>query len=770
MVEMSDEARRALSPVIQQGRPATWREKLGAWIGGRPLHLPGMYAEDVKRGEEAEAKGEDPLAKLRLMNRIFLTDHEKLDRVEDLDDLWDEVQRYAVTRAAVQQVLTAILGGELRFERGQHDEADAHLRFAEDVWRPSGQLRRNVASYAVDSYCRGFRLGEKVWRQIHGGEFDGLHMIDRVRGMSRSVYRLMEDTYGRPVGLELDVRAGPEPEPRPGFQPLFGSQWRKLWVVRGEADWERFLFMTSPEDHPNVAGEGAFVSAWPHVYFAKHVEQWMRSGAEKLGTVPVIAQYRPNIPPSDGPGAFPHTKDQVFGFLQEIQTHFRGVLPANWEVTFADTKAQGMAAFFETMLSHSRRQIELSIVLQTVSGGGEATGGTLGANVAILSGTFGGLVRTLQRRTAALIDELTEEMLLRNFGEDAARNAPTSEFENPDPEADRLKHERLVQGINLGLVDRWEPHLRERFDAPDLTPELIEQTAELRAKAEAAGLGQEQVSADAPLPLPTPPRADEVLSVIERVEDGDLRPRAALSLLSAIMPGADPDELQAMIQEAIAHGQQLEAEAVARGETETVAPDAADGGEADAEDVAQQALNGAQVTALQGIVDSVSARTLAPEAALLMIQTAFGPLVPLERARAMVDAAAQFEPETVPEGAEKAAQKVGQEVAASEPPLLDLAASRIRQGFDRLAPKVGLAYDASRPPPIRSDLYRGIRRTGLEKARAEAWAEEQTRLIGEWLSLELPECKTETDCADVVRRIADHYTDPDTLTEALSDG
>ena len=61
------------------------------------------------------------------------------------------------------------------------------------------------------------------------------------------------------------------------------------------------------------------------------------------------------------------------------------------------------------------------------------------------------------------------------------------------------------------------------------------------------------------------------------------------------------------------------------------------------EDVAQTALNGAQVASMQEIIIGVSARQLPAEAAVILLRSAF-PMVPDADIRAMVNSAAAFTP------------------------------------------------------------------------------------------------------------------------------
>lgn len=66
-----------------------------------------------------------------------------------------------------------------------------------------------------------------------------------------------------------------------------------------------------------------------------------------------------------------------------------------------------------------------------------------------------------------------------------------------------------------------------------------------------------------------------------------------------------------------------------------------------AEDVAKQALNGAQVTSLMEILTQVSAKTLAPEAAIIAVQVAF-PTVDSALAKQMVTSASSLKPPEPP--------------------------------------------------------------------------------------------------------------------------
>ena len=77
-------------------------------------------------------------------------------------------------------------------------------------------------------------------------------------------------------------------------------------------------------------------------------------------------------------------------------------------------------------------------------------------------------------------------------------------------------------------------------------------------------------------------------------------------------------------------------------EIDAVAP-AADVAAAPVEDVAQTALNGAQVASMQEIIIAVSSRQLPEEAAIILLRSAF-PMVPDADIRAMVGSAASFTP------------------------------------------------------------------------------------------------------------------------------
>jgi hypothetical protein len=77
-------------------------------------------------------------------------------------------------------------------------------------------------------------------------------------------------------------------------------------------------------------------------------------------------------------------------------------------------------------------------------------------------------------------------------------------------------------------------------------------------------------------------------------------------------------------------------------EIDAVAP-AADVAAAPVEDVAQTALNGAQVASMQEIIVAVSSRQLPEEAAIILLRSAF-PMVPDADIRAMVGSAASFTP------------------------------------------------------------------------------------------------------------------------------
>jgi hypothetical protein len=77
-------------------------------------------------------------------------------------------------------------------------------------------------------------------------------------------------------------------------------------------------------------------------------------------------------------------------------------------------------------------------------------------------------------------------------------------------------------------------------------------------------------------------------------------------------------------------------------EIDAVTP-AADVAAAPVEDVAQTALNGAQVASMQEIIIAVSSRQLPEEAAIILLRSAF-PMVPDADIRAMVGSAASFTP------------------------------------------------------------------------------------------------------------------------------
>ena len=682
----------------------------------------------------------DPFALSRRFNRRAETDHEKLDKLDSLDDLYNEMDRDAVIGASVQR-LESNVDSELRFV-GDADVKPDVQEAIEAWWAPDTRLRKSAIRGVNDAWNRGFRLLEMTWANDDAGR----DMVDLLRAIDRDAFRLWEDGYGRPIGLELDV-IHDIPEQEPGKIQMGSSPFDRVEITTADTEWDRYLFLTSPETSSRVAGDaGAYARAWPHWHLGIMANQWLRSGGERLGMPPAIATFAAS---ELNPQGFSSTKDEVLEQLEEIQTHFRGVLPDGWQVAWADTGAVGMGQFFEMLLGHSRKMIELSITLETVSGGAEAQG-TLGANVALLATTFGGLVRSQQVRTAGLIDRLNRRMVDANWGEGTAM--PRAEWANPDPAKDAEMHNRVQQGITLGVIDVHEPWLREQFGAPPVDDDLIDVTGETKAKIEDAGLG---VTPEAGIVAGQNATPEAILDMLDRVEEGSLKESAARTLLSSALPSATPETIEDMIQEAIASGADDDAGA------DDAGADANAGGSAPE---FEKALSGAQITALQGIVQSVSAGTLAPEAARLLIGAGF-PIAPSVVAQ-MVQAAVTTD---LPEEERESIISDVDVVAASEPasPKVYAVCDRLRSGFSTLREKVTSGhYNAMEPAPIRSAIISAYRRAGWDKPRAMSFAEETRDEITSWLRVALDNGEDPVEVMDAVEA---YYTDWGIIMEALED-
>jgi len=696
-----------------------------------------VNAARAKRYAEAEAKREklrqDPIAMAREIRRYVALDHEKLDTLQlSLDQLWIEMDRDTLCDNGRQRIATAVAAGELSF---QGDDRDV-VSMLDHVWRPAAQLRQGVEIAPVDSYCRGLTTYEILWERLESGPYAGLDVVSRLRRLEQPSIQIEEDQWGRVSGIQIKrptpgARA-PEPKSGPWLLAGYGYQQWQYYTVRPDSpDWQSYLFLTTPWDATRARGEGAYVKAWPHYYFGLHLLQWLRGLTERHGT-PAVAAIPTGIAATITGTTYPATRDEVFAALEEIQTHFRGLLPPGYDIKAIDVGAEGLAAMLQQIAAFNRSMVDLSITGEQVTSGAEASLGTRGANE-MVANTFLRVVAQSQLRAVSLIDRI-DEMILRVNGITA--EVPRARLESVDPEAQRQKREAIGLGIDKGVILPTEPWVRQEYGAKPLDEETLSGAIETRDRLAATAMAQQPVTGpgfDAP--------AYDLILV--RLAEGEIGPRQATIALRQILADATPEELAEIVAEAATRRVRVpvdvpdtastrEAARAATPAPATPAPEATA--------VAASALNGAQIASLKEIIVSVTVKELPPAAAVLLVEAAF-PSV--STAAEMVRAAAAWTP-PVP-----------------VVPVPAAPAGAVRQGAQPMAERVRLAlgslterlaaggYDASRPAPVGETLTRlyGDDRLG-QTHRAEITA---------WIARDLPGCQTAAERRALGERIADHY-------------
>lgn len=519
-----------------EGRRATLREKVGALIAGKPLNLPGEFnyhREDFADVQQM-ARLEDPLALARRMARIFKSDHDKLDKMSNRDELYNEMDYDAIVGGARQRYEDALHAADMTI-----DVDPRFADFCEKMTKAGKPLMTDTVARSVDSETRGFVLSEFTVKEMDRGDYQGFDTINEIRRLEGDAYRLEEDEYSRPSGLELWV-ADPSQFPtaeKTGKQRFLGTggflPQQQVVIRPGDPDWDRFLFWSFPERGNRVAGLARYGVVFPWYFFAIHLRQWMMTLAERTGTPILIAEFAGD---GDALGEkYRITNEDMFDILEKVQTNFRGLVPAGYKVSALATGAEGLAALLQMLFTTCWQMIDLGINGEIVSGGSQAQGGTLGANQTIVNTTFGGHVAAGHRRIAGRLSSMLEFLIKTNWG---ATVDVEINFEPLDPVAKAAKVDNMLKGLEAGLIDKHEPWTRDLVGAPVMDEELLSETSNAKDDAERFG-----ILSGAGAPATSGGAAaggggaggggtDEVLEIIDRVQDGDIGDELAATLLA----------------------------------------------------------------------------------------------------------------------------------------------------------------------------------------------------------------------------------------------
>ena len=199
-----------------------------------------------------------------------------------------------------------------------------------------------------------------------------------------------------------------------------------------------------------------------------------------------------------------------------------------------------------------------------------------------------------------------------------------SEFSEPDAAERDAELKRLQESRAAVRSETYQREMSKRIAESQLTGITDEETLEeIRTEIDEALWFDESTS-----------RAGIV--------NNDVREQLISRETGAILRGYDADETAKRLaeQEVAADSRAFGREAIpGEGIPADGAP--ADGIPADGAPIASLAMNGAQVTSLQAIIENVTAQRLAPEAAVLMILAAF-PTLSQESVRKMVASASSF--------------------------------------------------------------------------------------------------------------------------------
>lgn len=745
---------------IQPDKPQTTSQKVRSLLTGKETYPRGeesLYSQDWVRPYVAPADKvpdlnlSDPLAFARRMDRFFKADHEKLDSLDNIDELWHEMGQDSLISASLGHIDDAMTAAPMTI---QVDEK--YRSFCEYVTREAAALTSDTRQRALDSYARGFVLGELRLERMERGPFKGLHTIAEIRRLERDSYELIEDQFSRPSQLQIDVSPqrrdaleGTKRGRRQGWASPTYKASRSIVLTPDDPEWQRYLFLTWPARSNRLAGVAALGAAWPWYYFASHLRQWMMTLGERLGNPILVAEFKGIETPRPGAG-YAQTREEVFATLEAIQTNFRGLLPEGYTLSSVSDGAEGKAQLLTTLFDTSVRMIQLAIERQVVAGGLEAQGGTLGANQTVFSGTFGGLIAAQNRRQAGILAQLLEMLILVNFGEQTDVDITYAFI---DPAQEDRERATVSEAIGLGIVKPFEPWLRTLFKAPPLDEELLLKTREEAQRRTDFGLDSGEAA-------PQATSTEEVSKIIESYLTGTFSIRLGSHLLADAM-GVPTDEAALILEEEAARRTAPSLPTEPEPET-AVEPT-----------LATQAMKRAAAIGLElaGTHGDLAVSERAMTVARILVGGKPVTMGMRERIAAWHDLndSVNIEGdldnpsvkwiEYLLHGGDTARPWSNPDEFMAESVMISCA--RMRKAILGLSEKVKSPdYDATRPPPCRRGIERAVGRLYRNPADTLRISSEIREGVKVQLETGLPSCDSEDTRLALLEGIADHYSDP----------
>jgi phage gp29-like protein len=302
--------------------------------------------------------------------------------------VYDDMRKDEQVKACLLLKKCAIIGPGWDIEPTDN-HADAALQLAlevkEDLQDMHGTFNEALMAM-LTAFDYGFSISEKVWEN------------DVVA--NRLKIRAIKTRAPHDIDFELDPHGNVT-----GLLQQQGMGQLKLPYCK-------FIHLAYRGDFSNPYGRSDLREAYRSYWHKQNFLQWWAAFAEKLSDPPLVAMHplnagRPQI-------------DKLMDVLTRMQSRTAMAVPEKWEVKLLET-ARDPRAMFESAINHHDLAIAKALLVPDKSGyaGGETSGGSYALSQTQFAAFTLILEMTARWLEANVQEQLINQMVLYNYGEDA---------------------------------------------------------------------------------------------------------------------------------------------------------------------------------------------------------------------------------------------------------------------------------------------------------------------------------------------------------------